>query len=116
MSRKIGLNVLSRILYHWKIARSKRRIKIFIRTTFGAIAEALEEGDSVVIPNFGKFELAEKRGGITPQGVRYENSKHIKFTPSRHLNAYVSGDLEINPIIQDLEAMLSRRRGQKSDD
>lgn len=73
---------------------SKRETGDAVKATFDAVFEALTEGDEVMIPSFGKFEVRQvaARVGRNPRtGERVDIPAHSapKFKPSSTLKEAV---------------------------
>lgn len=75
-----------------KLGATKKDTKDFVETVFEVITEALQEGESVKISDFGKFEVKElaERNGRNPQTgetMVIPASKKVSFKTSKNLKA-----------------------------
>jgi len=82
---------LYEIAKNLNIATDKKSLKIITESLFEIISEAIARGKEVIIPNFGKFTVGEKK--IPPQMQKGKNKKVrvVKFKPSKTLKKKLNG-------------------------
>lgn len=77
-----------------ELGMSKTQTEVMFEEMFAAISKILEDGETVSIPRFGKFEISQTNARVgrnpkTGESIDIPEKNKVKFRPSQKLKEMI---------------------------